>query len=255
MGRLCLSVRAEAFRNARNFSPPLFVTILSIVDSTDAHSALSETMSSSAFKDLPRLNGTNYRRWANDLEAYLRSQGLWSLTYRAIPDHERDAQGAITTDRTSQIEAWEDKNDQALGIIRLLLEPHIATRFSSQMNASSLWDELEDAFSTPTIASAFTEFKAMLDVTIPENNHPTPAFSKLSALFSRLEELEYPVPAKMQSMLILAKAPAMRRSLLSSSTRSQSLSPPPPLPLAPRRLPPPPPLQFPPFRSWNRPSL
>lgn len=160
---------------------------------------------SSTLKDLPCFNGTNYKCWAMNMESYLWSQGLWTILHRNQPNHVIDANGNITTDQTTEIHAWEDNNNKALGAIHLKMEPHIATKFISQHYTGLLWNEIETAYSKPMITNAFQEFKTMMDTIILDNNHPAPSFAKLNVQFARLGDLEYSILSKVQSMIALSK--------------------------------------------------
>lgn len=148
---------------------------------------------SSALTQIAKLNGTNYQRWAQDMEAFLRASGLWRKMNGTRPD---DAEKA---------DAWDENDDRALGAIVLRLEPHISSRFATHGSAIGLWESLSQQYNTPSISLAYNEFQAMLKLVIPENNHPAQAFSKLNAHFSQLETLDYKVDDKLKMMFALSK--------------------------------------------------
>lgn len=154
---------------------------------------------SSTLKDLPWLNGTNYKCWATNMESYLWSQGLWSILTRSQPDHNCDPQGNITVDKTDAINLWKDNNNKALGAVCLNMEPHIASRFTLQNYTLLLWQEIKDAYS---------EFKMMLDTAILANNHLATTFAKLNVHFVSLDKFSYTVAENIQIMLTSSKIPS-----------------------------------------------
>ena len=151
---------------------------------------------------IPTLTSLNYLSWASKMHAYLQAEGFWFAIRNEHPAP------AAEDEDTKAIECWDDGNDQAIGHLILRMENYIANKYSTMEIAKEIWDNLEVQYSKPSITSIYIEFKALINTNIPDGNHPTPAFVKLTAHFQCLKEFKFEVSKKIQVLLVLAKLPS-----------------------------------------------
>ncbi|KAF9227984.1 hypothetical protein BS17DRAFT_659765, partial [Gyrodon lividus] len=100
---------------------------------------------------------------------------------------------------------WNHHNIQAVRNLCLRLTPNILAKVLSKTTASSIWSTLKDEYGKPGITATYAEFKAMLDMPIPLHEHPAPAFSKINAHFTHLEDADFEISPKVQAMILLSK--------------------------------------------------
>ena len=68
------------------------------------------------------LDGTNYKKWAAAIRAFLRYSGCWALIEGYTPPTATTATPGISrpadSDATGQA-AWDEKNQKAMGVIKM----------------------------------------------------------------------------------------------------------------------------------------
>ena len=86
---------------------------------------------------VPILNGTNYREWSAQMQAFLQAAGLWLIV-----------NGTITqpTQSADEVEKWLVKDTQALGNITLRLSHNIRNEVGT--TSAMTWTNLANAFGT-----------------------------------------------------------------------------------------------------------
>jgi len=67
---------------------------------------------------------------------------------------------------------WHDTNDKYLSTFTMTINSALIHPCQDKQDTSNVWDTLKEKFSTPSTASKYLEFKAMHDITIPEDLHP-----------------------------------------------------------------------------------
>lgn len=153
-------------------------------------------MSSQLTTLVPILTGANWKEWNVSMWAYLRSQGQWYIMEQKCPGNKEDTQAS-----------WDDHNEKAMGNIILRLAPPLCIQVTECDSAKSIWDNLDMAFGKPSIGTAFTEFKALLETTIPASTHPALALTKIQAHFTYLKEAGFELSKPVQTMMVMAKLP------------------------------------------------
>ncbi|KAF9224500.1 hypothetical protein BS17DRAFT_703434 [Gyrodon lividus] len=111
-------------------------------------------------------------------------------------------------DNTSDISEWNHHNTQAIGNLHLHLTPNILAKVLSKTTTACIWSTLKDEYGKPSVTATYAEFKAMLDTPIPLHEHPAPAFGKINAHFTQLEDAEFDISPKVQAMILLSKLPS-----------------------------------------------
>ena len=167
---------------------------------------LCRKMSSTLNTYVPVLDSTNYQEWAARMQSYLMSQGQWRVINKSAPSEVKDEAGSVTNQ--SALDDWEENISKAVGNIRLRLHHTIAYQFNTEENVADLWTALAAKYGKPGVSRAFMEFKGAMDATIPNNSDPQPAIDKMSAHFTRLKDIGFEIPDRVQAMMYLSKAPS-----------------------------------------------
>jgi len=203
---------------------------------------MSNSSANAILATIPHLSGPNYSVWAPVMEAYLSSQGQWRILFRAAPQPEypthtvikQDEKGkdiSVTEPDTSAdpineetVEKWEDTNSQARGNINLRLHSAIVYKYKHIYDAGILWSTLKAEFGSPGITATYKEFKAAIELTIPENSDPSLTVNKLIGHFARMEEAKCPFPEHLRCLIFLTKLPSNMNSLAQLITQKDDLS-------------------------------
>ena len=100
-------------------------------------------MSNSLQTLVPVLDGSNYRRWAELMKAYLQSMGSWIIIERPT-GIEPPTPATDGSNRVDVIE-WSQQEAKAQGSIRLHLNVEVSRTVKNKTMAKDLWDTLEDS--------------------------------------------------------------------------------------------------------------
>ena len=92
------------------------------------------------------LTSPNYLEWADNMEAYLQSNGQWSPITKTKPSTSSDANKA---------ESWDNTNTHAMGSIKLCLAPSIRTAIATKTTVKQIWDYLKEMYSKPGIPTVY----------------------------------------------------------------------------------------------------
>ena len=167
-------------------------------------------MSSTLQNLVPLLDGANtYLAWESAMQSYLGVQGLWHHKPKGPPvSPTADAKGEDLKYYDEKLDKFEEADSKAKGSIKLRLHQTIASQIKSEKTAKEIWDKLADTYGNPGPSMAYIELKKVINILIPENTDPTPAVNTMMAHFSRLEEMKFEVPVKIQCLILLARLPS-----------------------------------------------
>ena len=203
---------------------------------------------------VPVLQGPhNYHEWAPRMQSYLMAQGYWRTMNKPRPptvvlqstteerpkastsksillEDEGETEEIVTTNADEvtaaeeKLEKWEDNNDKAKGAITLRLSSAIAFQHQSLTTALGIWVSLSETYGQPGPIGAYIELKKALDVRIPSNADPSPAYDRIVTHFGRLSEMGYEIPANIQAILVMARLPAELDSIAQAACMEGSTS-------------------------------
>ena len=189
---------------------------------------------------VPILVGPNWIIWEAQMKAYLRTKGLWQLVtgnkerLRDLPagwnavaaraataeQPAREALAAIlfptadqTAARNKEQNDWDNKDDQAIGIITLKISHSIHTHVAD--HASETWMNLSTAFATPGPAAIFNDFAKVVNLRIQSNRHPAADMNLMWDLFERLRAQEVDIPLTLCALILLNAIPPTLQTVVS----------------------------------------
>ena len=178
----------------------MFVTVNhSLMTSVD----LDHKMSASMFAEIPKLtSSTDYPRWVQTITAYLGVQKAWKTVIKPCPAYIKVESG---DNNQVELNAWEEAEGVARGVIILSLHPTIAEAIDISQSVPEIWKALKDKYGAPGPSSIYAEFQKVLALEVPRNADPTHALEAIQTTFTKLDTLKCPVPEKIQVMMLLSK--------------------------------------------------
>ena len=161
-------------------------------------------MSSQLDRMVPLFDGSNYRTWATDMTAFLRSQRLWGIVSgrEVRPSDLSSGRAAVAATSSSPAQPaipppsqeevskrqrlqreWMEKDEQALGILQLRMSHNLHSLIG--IHSYQMWRNMEDQFGTPGAAIIFADFKSLTAFRLSGGN-PAPEISEMITLLERL---------------------------------------------------------------------
>jgi len=174
---------------------------LNIMSSTHKSSLLSTSMSI--------LDRSNYLVWKNQMRAWLQSKGLWQITNRnekKFQELNPSATAAAREANYKQCMDWDNKDDQAYGMILLRVNPSVAVLANSSLTAKAIWEALHTAFGTSGPSAIFTNFKNAISKKISLAN-PAIDIMEMNESFQCLMATNIIIPEVVQAMILLNVMP------------------------------------------------
>src|SRR5271170_5915224 len=134
---------------------------------------------------VPVLDGTNYLVWAEQMTAYLRSQGLWGYPNNDIKSPGRPGPTATATEK-EVFDQWVLKDNQAIGTIVLRTSVSCWIHFKNKISSWGHWTALKEAYSKVGASVISADFRQAVGFCISSAGHPATDCDKLQSLMDRL---------------------------------------------------------------------
>jgi len=155
------------------------------------------------------LDRLNYLVWKNQMSAWLQSKGLWQITNgnkKKFNELDPSTSSAACKANYKQHMDWDNKDDQAYGMILLRVNPSVAVLVNSALTAKAVWEVLHAAFSTSGPSAIFTNFKNTISKKISMAS-PTLDIMEMNKNFQCLMAAAIVIPEIMQAMILLNVMP------------------------------------------------
>src|ERR1700750_1804475 len=157
-------------------------------------------MSSSMFSEIPKLtSSSDYPRWAQTVTAYLGVQKALKVIKKSPVT--LNAAGS----NQDEVDAWEEVEGIARGVIILSLHPTIAEAVDMTMSVKEVWDDLAKKYGKPGPSGIYLEFRKILATDIPANADPSLALESLRTGFTKMKTLSCEIPHKIQVLVYMSK--------------------------------------------------
>src|SRR5258708_6541686 len=108
---------------------------------------------------------------------------------------------------------WNNKDDQALGIITLKISHFLRTHIMNE--ASVIWESLANAFATPGPAAIFNDFTKVVNLRIQSNRHPAANMNTMWNLFKHLHAQHVDIPNNLRALILLNAIPPSLQTVVS----------------------------------------
>ena len=163
-------------------------------------------MSNQLTQLVPVLDGTNYRRWAELMKAYLQQQGVWIIV--ELPAGITEPSLAANGSNRSEVMEWHQVQSKAMGTIRLRLNVEVARQVADKNTAKDIWTKLKELYGGTSAMGAFSFFKAAINVRIPPHEHPSSAIAKIQGNLDELHNAGVTLSNHLRALIVLGAAPA-----------------------------------------------
>ena len=143
------------------------------------------------------------------MQWYLEAQGLWRLMQKGPSAAlQSDAKPEEQKYHEEKVDKFEEADSKAKGSIKLHLHQSIASQIKAEKTAKEIWESLAKTYRAPGPSMAYVELRKAIGIVIPENSDPTPTINAMIAHFSRLGEMNFEIPKKIQCLIFLAQLPS-----------------------------------------------
>ena len=148
--------------------------------------------------------GMNYLSWWPKMETYLISTGcMWIAN---IPEPTKPSAGADSDVITSYIK-WQESNSKLTGPVLQTLSEALFEKYKVHSAYADLIKAIQDDYAKPTLATIFTDFKVILETSLPNLGNPKPSIQRIECLFTWMKNASYLVMDNIQALILLAKIP------------------------------------------------
>ena len=117
---------------------------------------------------------------------------------------------------------WNNKDDQAIGIITLKVSHSLRTHIDD--NASAAWTSLSTALGTPGPASIFNDFAKVVNLRLQSNQHPAADMNLMWDLFERLGAQSVAIPNNLHTLILLNAIPPSLQTVVSVQLQTNTLA-------------------------------
>src|SRR4051794_9996338 len=163
------------------------------------------------YRTVPLFDGSNYTVWAQGMTAALRAKGVWQVA-RGSEVHPSDlpssASAAEIAARVKEQSEWDNRDDQALGLMQLKMAKSLHYHITDTMISFDLWENLKSSYGVSGPARLFADFKRAITFRISGNGHPAPEIIKLQNLIDQLRLEKVELSDFLQAMILLSAIPA-----------------------------------------------
>ncbi|KAF5359931.1 hypothetical protein D9758_013958 [Tetrapyrgos nigripes] len=147
---------------------------------------------------VPVFAGVDFNIWADILLSWLQATGLSSVlgsdrpsdatmsTVSPLSAEDTAAQAEAITAALKKQANWDEKNDKAIGSIKLRLSPAIRQKTLGMTSAKEIWTTLKTAYGKPGVSAVYTDFKRATSITIPNDANPSATIELIRMHFDRV---------------------------------------------------------------------
>ncbi|KAF5336240.1 hypothetical protein D9758_014338 [Tetrapyrgos nigripes] len=147
---------------------------------------------------VPVFSGVDFNIWADILLSWLQATGLSSVLGSDRPSdatvssvsplsaEDMAAQAEAITVALKKQANWDEKNDKAIGSIKLRLSPAIRQKTLGMTSAKEIWATLKNTYGKPGVSTVYTDFKRATSITIPNDANPSATIELIRMHFDRV---------------------------------------------------------------------
>ncbi|KAF5372250.1 hypothetical protein D9758_004984 [Tetrapyrgos nigripes] len=203
---------------------------------------LSKMSSNVLMTTVPVFAGIDFNIWADILLSWLQATGLSSVLSSDRPsDAEVSTVSPLSTEDTAaQAEAitaalkkqadWDEKNDKAIGSIKLRLSAAVRQKVLGMTSAKEIWTFLKKTYGKPGVSAIYTNFKHATSIIIPNDANPSAAVELIRMHFDRVSTAGIPTDGSSTTsmtkvanflivMFIISKLPPRYEYLINQYTQ------------------------------------
>lgn len=160
---------------------------------------------------IAKLNNSNYPQWVGEVSAYFRSQHLLKLI-KGLELRPTEP-SAITSAYTAQVKAWEDKEEEAAGIIFLVVEQDQRIHLTGiEDDPVKMWKKLEGVHMARRAGARFNAYDDLFSIRKKEDESLMSLTNRIDGAIRTIQNLR-PKDFTLQALDEELQSMAMIRSL------------------------------------------
>jgi hypothetical protein len=174
--------------------------------------------SSQSALDFEKLTQNNYHTWKIPMSGLLRREGLWRVVtgrdLRLVPlksaDETEDLGPAPTAPDSStqdKLDAWDDKNDKAVGTITMAVSPGIQLQLINIDGAKEVWEKLKSLFEIKTESNRLMLKETLFRNKLSEGESVQEYINRMQVTVNQLAAISDPVSDSDQAAYLLFGLP------------------------------------------------
>jgi hypothetical protein len=145
-------------------------------------------MSSSSTPTFAKLSAQNYPTWAGEMEAWLRSAGVWRIVDGSSVKPTEPSPN--TKEHTEAVEAWEIKSDKAAGWLYLMVEHDQRIHFNGiQSDPVKMWKALKDVHLQQRPGNRFNAYDDLFSIRKQEEESLQTLMNRVDEAMRRITDL------------------------------------------------------------------
>lgn len=165
------------------------------------------------------LDGTNYKKWAAAIRAFLRYSGCWALIEGYTPPTATTATPGISrpadSDATGQA-AWDEKNQKAMGVIEMYTKENLKHLIEDKRTALAMWNTLKTEYEKPGAVGAFVAFQALFNAQLVDTSPLGPQLDALHEAAAQVTVAGIEIKDQLLALLMVNCLPKSYQTLAST---------------------------------------
>ena len=134
----------------------------------------------------PKLNASNYPTWVDNMEAWLRSSGLW----RIVSGTSTRPTTPSTEANTDIVDAWDMKWDKAAGWIFLMVEDNQKIHFHGiKDDPVKMWTKLKDVYLQQKPGARFNAYDYLFSIRKKEDESHQGLINRVEDALKQIQNL------------------------------------------------------------------
>ena len=135
-----------------------------------------------------KLNASNYPTWSGEMQAYLRSQGVWRIV---SGDSKQPTLSSTPTDaQEAALEAWQLKSDKAAGYIYLAVEDNQKVHFANiSDDPVKMWTALASVHLQKRPGARFNAYDDLFSIRKLEDESLQSLMNRVDTAIHRIQDL------------------------------------------------------------------
>ncbi|KIK14736.1 hypothetical protein PISMIDRAFT_17101 [Pisolithus microcarpus 441] len=154
---------------------------------------MTDQKETSASKNIPRLNGSNYASWKAMIKGYFMTLDVWGVVEGTI---------TLPSGPDAAIAAWHTKNQRGMGTILLYCDPVISVSLDSKNTAKEMWDHLATTYGAPMAVSAYTDFLHLIKLRINPSDDLGSKLVEFNMVLGALATQQLAIAEPLQCMIL-----------------------------------------------------
>jgi len=141
-------------------------------------------------RTFPSLSGTNYATWADNMEAYLCTKDLFTVTDGSEPEPQLADATKPTATEVKDLRVWKSRKAKASGELWLAVEDEQKTHIKElKGDPVEMWKKLKEVHLQQRPGACFNAYDALFQIRKQENKSLTALMARAHSALQLIQEL------------------------------------------------------------------